>query len=135
MRLPPLQPGPSGATKTRSVFLVFIGVAGLLLKNSYVGPQMEFVQSYIGNVTVSFSVYFIMVNVAGRWRHGRLLSALLALAAVNLFEALDGFRIMMNVYDPYDYLANTIGVGMALALDTLLDFWQEARTRARANTR
>lgn len=124
MRLPPLQPADPGPAKTRSVFLVFVGVAGLLLKGSYAGPSMEFVQSYIGNVSVSFSVYFVVVNVAGRWRNGKVLSALLALAAVNLFEALDGFRIMTNVYDPWDYLANTIGIAVALALDVALDLWR-----------
>lgn len=118
--------------KTRSVFLVFIGVAGLLLKGSYVGPAMEFVQSYIGNVTVSFSVYFVAINVAGQWRHGRIFAALLALAAVNLFEALDGFHVMMNVYDPFDYLANTIGVAIALVVDVLLDLWRESRARSKS---
>lgn len=124
MRLPPLQPPDPGPGRTRSVFLVFVGVAGLLLKGSYAGPSMEFVQSYIGNVSVSFSVYFIYLNVAGRWRNGKVLSALLALATVNLFEALDGFRIMTNVYDPWDYLANTIGVAVALVVDAALDLWK-----------
>ena len=124
MRLPPLQPPDPGHGRTRSVFLVFVGVAGLLLKGSYAGPSMEFVQSYIGNVSVSFSVYFVYLNVAGRWRNGKLLSALMALATVNLFEALDGFRIMTNVYDPWDYLANTIGVAVALSVDAALDLWK-----------
>ena len=124
MRLPPLQPADPGSGRTRSVFLVFVGVAGLLLKGSYAGPSMEFVQSYIGNVSVSFSVYFVYLNVAGRWRNGKVLSALMALATVNLFEALDGFRIMTNVYDPWDYLANTIGVAVALSVDAALDLWK-----------
>ena len=124
MRLPPLQPPDPGPGRTRIVFLVFVGVAGLLLKGSYAGPSMEFVQSYLGNVSVSFSVYFVCLNVAGRWRNGNVLSALMALAAVNLFEALDGFRIMTNVYDPWDYLANTIGVTVALVVDAALDLWK-----------
>ena len=124
MRLPPLQPADPGPGRTRSVFLVFVGVAGLLLKGSYAGPSMEFVQSYIGNVSVSFSVYFIWLNVASRWRNGKVLCALLALATVNLFESLDGFGIMTNVYDPWDHLANTIGVAVALVVDTALDLWK-----------
>jgi hypothetical protein len=43
----------------------------------------------------------------------------LALAAVDLFEATDGFKVMSNVYDPADYLANTVGIALALMVDVV----------------
>jgi hypothetical protein len=46
----------------------------------------------------------------------------LALALVELFEAFNGFGVMTNTYDPFDFVANTLGVGLALVLDTALRF-------------
>ena len=37
----------------------------------------------------------------------------IALLIVELFEITDGFGIMTNVYDPYDYLANAVGFSLA----------------------
>ena len=41
----------------------------------------------------------------------------LALAAVWGFEATDGFWVMSNVYDPWDFVADAVGVGVALGVD------------------
>ena len=41
----------------------------------------------------------------------------LALLIVESFELTNGFGIMSNVYDPWDYLANAIGIGMAAGMD------------------
>jgi hypothetical protein len=43
----------------------------------------------------------------------------LALLVVQLFEATDGFGVMGNVYDRVDFVANTVGVGLALVVDLL----------------
>lgn len=45
---------------------------------------------------------------------------MLALTCVESFEAFDGFGLMANTYDPIDLLANAIGVGCALGLDTTM---------------
>jgi hypothetical protein len=50
----------------------------------------------------------------------------LALTVVELFEAFDGFGVMTNMYDPFDFFANALGVGLAVVVDTTLRF----RTRA-----
>jgi hypothetical protein len=77
------------------------------------------VHSYGGNVTASFAVYFILATPLQRWKLGRAVCALLALAVVELFEATDGFGFMSNTYDPADYLANLAGVVLALVMDAL----------------
>jgi hypothetical protein len=105
----------------RSVFFVFIGIVILLLKRHYSGPFAEAVNAYVGNVSVSFAVYFI-VGIAARERHlGKLLTAGVALLVVELFEATNGFGVMSNVYDQMDFIANVVGVGLALAVDTVAD--------------
>jgi hypothetical protein len=43
----------------------------------------------------------------------------LALAVVELFEALNGFGVMTNVYDQVDLAANAAGIALALALDSV----------------
>ena len=47
------------------------------------------------------------------------MTAGLALAVVELFEATDGFKVMSNVYDPVDYTANAVGIALALLIDTV----------------
>ena len=106
---------------TRNVFFVLLGVAGLVLKRQYAGPFAELVSSYGGNATASFAIYFIVRLVSFPRRFNRLASALIALLVVSLFEATNGFfGLMANTYDPYDFLANTAGIGLAVAVDLLV---------------
>jgi len=96
--------------------MVLLGVAGLLIKGWLSGSAGELVHSYLGNLTVSFAVYFL-VSLAARQALGRLTIALIALLAVETFELANGFGIMTNVYDPYDLLANALGVALAGCAD------------------
>jgi hypothetical protein len=68
---------------------------------------------------VSFALYFAAINAT--WKHPRnwLLAAAIALLAVKFFEAFDGFKIMANVNDRWDYLANAAGVATAVLVDLL----------------
>lgn len=106
--------------KLRSVSLVLLGVVVLVLKRHYQGPLGEWVQSYLGNTSVSFAVYFLATLTAYHFPRPRLLAAVAALCAVESFELLDGFGVMSNTYDPWDLLANALGVALALAVDGLL---------------
>ncbi len=105
--------------KTRNVFFALLGVAGLVLKGHYSGPYQQAVQSYGGNVAVSFAVYYVVALLPFPPRFGKLLTAGLALATVELFEASNGFGVMTNVYDPVDFAANAVGIALALAADVL----------------
>jgi hypothetical protein len=109
--------GSCMSAKARNVLLVLTGVAGLVLKGRYQGPWQALVSSYWGNVTASFAVYFILANLPFGAKLGRLWTAGCAFATVGLFEATDGFRLMTNTYDPFDYAANAAGIGLALLAD------------------
>jgi hypothetical protein len=105
--------------KARSVLLVLLGVAILVMKRHYSGPFVDIVHNYGGNLSASFAVYFVIRIMTSGWRYGRLLTASSALLVVGLFEATNGFGVMTNVYDPADFVANALGVGLALVVDTL----------------
>lgn len=106
---------------SRNVFFALLGAAGLVLKSSYAGPLQQIVRSYGGNLSVSFALYFALVSATRRYRHPRIIAALITLAAVTSFELTDGFGIMANVYDAVDLLANGAGVGSAVLVDLLSD--------------
>ena len=100
----------------RDVLLILLGVAGLLSKRWLAASFGELIFAYLGNVAVSFAVYF-WVSLAARQRLRRGALVLLALVIVETFELTDGFGIMSNVYDRLDLLANALGVALALCAD------------------
>jgi hypothetical protein len=103
--------------KTRNLFFVLLGTAGLILKGHYSGPCQEAVHSYGGNIAASFAVYYMVTLLPLPLRFRKLLTAGLALAVVELFEALNGFGVMTNVYDQVDFAANAVGIALALAVN------------------
>ena len=105
--------------KTHNVFFALLGVAGLVLKGHYSGPCQQAVHSYGGNIAASFAVYYVVALLPLPPRFGKLLTASLALAVVELFEASNGFSVMTNVYDPVDFAANAVGIALALAADII----------------
>lgn len=109
------------AVRIRAVAMALLGVAALVLKPHYHGPLRPLVWSYLGNVSVSFALYFVATAATYRFPRPRLLAAIAALAAVESFELLDGFGITANTYDPWDLLANAAGVGAAWALAAAID--------------
>lgn len=110
---------PTMVMKARNVFFVLLGVAGLVLKGHYSGVHQEAIRSYAGNIAASFSVYYVVAHLPFPSRLRRLSVAGLAFAVVGLFEALDGFGVMTNVYDRADFVANAAGIALALAADCL----------------
>ncbi len=100
----------------RNLLLILAGVAGLLLKRWFARWLGDAALAYGGNLSASFAVYFLalMVPVRGLTR---VTAAMLALVVVQAFELTDGFGVMSNTYDPYDYLANTIGIALAVCVD------------------
>lgn len=73
--------------------------------------------NYGGNVAASFAVYFILTHLPLHLKFPRQVTAGIALAVVELFEATNGFRLMRNVYDRADYAANAVGVLLAFLVD------------------
>jgi len=118
----------------RNVFFVLLGVTALVLKKHYSGPFVETVYSYGGNVSASFAVYFIIgISSFGR-RFGKLVTAGFALLIVELFEATNGFGVMTNMYDRFDFVANAVGVGLALAIDIVTSRINTRRMNRRERT-
>lgn len=105
------------ASKIRNVLFVLLGVVGLILKGRYTGPLEEIVHNHGGNVTASFAAYFVAANLPFPEKFRKLWAAGIALSVVELFEALNGFGVMTNVYDPWDFAANAAGIALALAVD------------------
>jgi hypothetical protein len=108
------------AVMTRNLLFVLLGVGVFLLRRLYTGPLQEVVHAYAGNVSVSFALYFVLLNLQVPFRIRRLTAATLAFAAVELFEAFNGFGVMANYYDPVDFAANAVGIALALGLDAVL---------------
>ncbi len=103
------------------VLLVLLGVGGLLLKGRYSGPAHDLVHSYAGNVAASFAVYFLAKRVTARSKLPRASAAAVAFVVVQLFELLDGFGVMKNVYDRFDLAANSVGIALAITVDIVVE--------------
>ena len=112
--------GVAGRNVAYPVVMVLIGVVGLVTKRNWGGESGDLVWSYWGNITASFSVFFVVGLVPHFKKLGRLATAAIALTVVELFELTDGFGIMSNVYDPVDLVANAVGIGIAFAADVAL---------------
>ena len=104
--------------RKRNILMVLIGVSGLLLKSWFSDSISEFTYSYLGNLSVSFAVYFLVV-LGASGRLNKAICAAIALLVVEGFELANGFGIMTNIYDPFDYLANALGVALAYFVDVL----------------
>jgi len=100
--------------------MVLAGVFSLLLKGWLRLYLSSFVYSYLGNVTVSFAVYFL-VGLAATPRLKHAWITVIALLIVEAFELTDGFGVITNLYDPYDYLANAAGVALAIGVDSVVE--------------
>jgi hypothetical protein len=100
----------------RNLLMVLAGVVCLLLKRWFAKFLGDLALSYTGNLSASFAVYFILSSAAFP-KQTRVMIAALTLLVVEGFELTNGFGIMTNVYDPSDYLANAIGIGLAIGVD------------------
>ena len=108
-------------SELRNVLFVLPAIGLLLVKHQYTGPFQELIYSYAGNVTVSFALYFVVLKLCmSSPQFGRVIAVAVVLVCVESFELFDGFRVMSNSYDAFDLLANAVGVGLALSLDTIL---------------
>jgi len=106
--------------KFRNTIFILTGAAGLLFKRYYTGAYPEFVHSYLGNFSVSFAVYFLVSIYVEKFNIKKYQIAIAALCVVDLFEITNGFGIMGNVFDPFDFAANLAGILIAISLDYLL---------------
>ena len=121
--------------RVRNVLFAVLGAVVLVLKPAYRGPFEDVVRSYLGNLSVSFALYFATINAAIGFRRPRLVAAALTLIAVEAFELTDGFfGTMDNVVDPFDLLANAAGVGLAVVVDVAtVSLWSSKGTQEGAS--
>jgi hypothetical protein len=106
--------------RVRNLCFILFAIGLFMLKRHYSGPLYTLIQSYAGNICVSFALYFNFLNLYVPHRLNRLLATSLALVCVESFELFNGFGLMANTYDHFDLLANAIGVGCAYGLDKIL---------------
>jgi hypothetical protein len=111
----------------RNVAMVIIGVVALLSKSWFRESLGSLAYAYIGNLSASFAVFFIVAIAAAPKLH-RIWIAAMAIAIVDAFELTDGFGVMTNVYDPFDYLANGLGVALAFCADLVLARFTQANS-------
>ncbi len=111
----------------RNVAMVLVGVAVLLIKSWFRESIGNLANAYLGNVSASFAVFFVIAIAATPKLH-RIWIAAIALAIVEAFELTDGFGVMTNVYDPFDYLANILGIALAFCVDLVLDHLTQTRS-------
>jgi hypothetical protein len=109
------------STIGRNILFILIGVIIFLLKRRYTGPLDDIVHAYLGNLSISFALYFNFANLPFPLKIRGLLAAAIALTIVELFEAFNGFGMMLNTYDPIDFLVNAIGIALAFWLDVTLN--------------
>ena len=116
----------------RDLLMVIVGAICLLLKRTVTKYLGDLAFSYMGNLSASFAVYFLVsytanlsasfaaylpISIAPMPKLRPVMIAAVALLVVESFEFTNGFGIMSNVYDPLDYLANAIGIGFAICVD------------------
>ena len=101
----------------RNTIFVLLGTAGLILKSWFSGCLPDFVLNYAGNLCVSFAVYFIVRLSSAKIRFNRVIIAITALLIVELFEATNGFGVMANTFDRLDFIANALGIALAIVVD------------------
>jgi len=107
--------------KLRNLVFILLGVLILVFKRYYQGPLSDLIQNHGSNFSVSFATYYIALMAFNQLPRPSLFSFIGSLLAVELFELTNGFGVMTNVYDPWDYLANFLGISLAVGLDITLD--------------
>jgi hypothetical protein len=117
----------SAPIRLRNLLMVLVGVACLLLKRWFATALGNLAFSYVGNLSVSFAVYFLAALPEGL-KLTRGIIAITALLVVESFEMTNGFGILANVYDPFDYLANALGVGLAYCVDVAFAHLARSKT-------
>jgi hypothetical protein len=110
-------PSPSRA---QDVLLALLGGLALVMKNQLARFGGVLVRDYGGNAAASFAAFFVLKLPPVRSRFRLAAAAAFTLLATELFEFTDGFGFMSNIYDPGDYLANAIGVALALGVEGIM---------------
>lgn len=105
--------------KIRNILMVLLGTIALLSKTWFRASIGDLGHAYLGNLAASFATFFLVTFAVSPWLH-RIWIAFIALVIVELFELTNGFAVMTNVYDPFDYLANGIGIALAYCADLVL---------------
>ncbi|TFG49287.1 MAG: hypothetical protein E4H33_02560 [Anaerolineales bacterium] len=116
--------------RIRNLVFILLGVLVLVFKRYYAGPFNELVNNHGSNFSVSFAVYFVALMGFDPLPRTRLIAVAGSLLAVELFELTNGFGVMENVYDPWDYLANALGIGLALGIDLVLSQVKDRKDQA-----
>lgn len=114
-------------SRARDLVFILLGVLVLVMKRHLAHLGGAIVRDYGGNVAASFAAFFVLKLPAIPSGFGLAIAAVSSLLVTELFEATNGFGFMSNTYDPGDYLANALGVSLALGVEAITLLVSRAR--------
>jgi hypothetical protein len=107
-------------SRARDLVFILLGILVLVMKRQLAQLGGVTVRDYGGNIAASFAAFFLLKLPAIPSGFRLAIAAASSLLVTELFEATSGFGFMSNTYDPGDYLANAIGVGLALGVEAIM---------------
>ena len=107
-------------SRARDLVFILLGILVLVMKRQLAQLGGVAVRDYGGNIAASFAAFFLLKLPAIPSGFRLAIAAASSLLVTELFEATSGFGFMSNTYDPGDYLANAIGVGLALGVEAIM---------------
>ena len=106
--------------RVRNLVLIGISVVAILFVSLYSGTFSHFVQSYGANVSFGFGMYFLLqfFKIPGIERIPT--NAVYTLVFTGAQELAQFVGLNPGVFDPWDFLANAVGIGFAVVVDYLV---------------
>jgi hypothetical protein len=105
--------------RVRIIVCLVISVVGILLVSFYSGNYSEFVQSYGANVLFGFGMYFLVQLFKIPDIERIPTNGVYAMFFAGAQEMAQFVKISPGVWDPMDFVANGVGIIVAMGLDWL----------------
>jgi hypothetical protein len=116
--------------RIRNIALLAISVVGILLVSFYSGTFSAFVQAYGANVFFGLGMYFLLQLFKIPDIDRMSTNAVYALVFTGAQEMAQFIGLNPGVFDPLDFLANGVGILLAMAIDYLIQFKRRGAPKA-----
>ena len=104
-------------SQKKSLVCIAIGVVGLLFCRHYSGPAAGILHSHGANVAFSFGAYFILRLFRLPLIERKSINAAYTLVGVSAQEVAQALNLYPGTFDPFDFLANAVGICGAWVVD------------------